>query len=237
MQEYSAMDFSIFDAHDAYDIALQRTQTLVRLPGFGSLSYRAWARGVRWPLRLEALARRDKIIRGAYASLESEYREIQSVLQGRPVNAMMDIGCGHALIIPSFYRDFGCRVHLVDIERTVETHHDYHATGSGYSSLSKAAMYLRINGIPEDFIRTTNPMSRPVEDGDLDLVISLLSCGFRYPISTYSSQVHAWLKPGGVFIFDLRSGSGQEDVFELFADWEVLSESPKSRRIAARKAL
>lgn len=44
----------------------------------------------------------------------------------------------------------------------------------------------------------------------LDLVISLVSWGFHFPVSTYLDQVHDLLREGGRLILDLRKRKDQD---------------------------
>ena len=41
--------------------------------------------------------------------------------------------------------------------------------------------------------------------GPVDLVVSLLSCGFHYPVNDYLPYLRTCLKPGGQAILDLRA--------------------------------
>jgi hypothetical protein len=95
------------------------------------------------------------------------------------------------------------------------------------------------NGVPTDKIRTTNPgtgSSPDVHDSNVDLIISLLSCGFHYPLKTYTEFALRALQPGGIFVFDMRRSEGQENDLAEFASVEALSDHPKHQRVAARKA-
>ena len=47
------VDFTTFDVRDVADIGLQRTETLFKVPRFGTPSYRAWANGSDTLLMLE----------------------------------------------------------------------------------------------------------------------------------------------------------------------------------------
>ena len=190
------IDTRCFDTHDVADIALQRTTTLAKWPLLGAVSYRAWARNISIVLHAEAALRRSAILRIALTETEAEYRAIKAALGVRSVRRMMDIGRGHGLIDVFFYADFRSHIHLVDIESNAARRHDFAATGAGYGSLAKARRYLQSNGVPDDCIVTTNPTDDAVQDHELDLIISLLSCGFHYPVSEYAEFARRALKPG-----------------------------------------
>ena len=63
----------------------------------------------------------------------------------------------------------------------------------------------------------------------VDIVMSLLSWGFHYPIEVYSSTVRQLLKPGGRLILTIRAGKGLELKLERAGfSCEVLPSQPKS---------
>lgn len=227
------LDLSVFKWRDAADIGLQRTSGLLKLPVVNSLSYRMWAGGNSTILNLEARLRKRAIIRNACNELSDEFTVISKSIGDLIIDNMMDIGCGHGLIDILFYEKYGCNLHLVDIETTEAKHHEYRESGAGYGSLVKARQFLETNGVPRSKIKITNPMKEQIEANNLDLIISLLSCGFHYPVAEYAEFVKTSLKSGGLFIFDMRENSEQEDFFELFPNWFVIEEHSKSRRIGA----
>ena len=224
---------SDFDRKDAFDILLQRT-----LHVKSHLAFRMWARGISLPLRLEAALRRQAILSGVVSDARSEFNEIKEFLDAREFkpNRVVDIGCGHGIIDLFFARAYGCELHLVDIERTVAQHHDFHASGAGYASLQKARAFLERNGVEKGRITTTNPNKQTLSEDGADLLISLLSCGFHYPAETYGAFIDASLAPGGIVIMDIRKGSGQDNFLRRFAIIETVHEAQKYVRIAARMA-
>lgn len=227
------LNTSCFDWRDAADIALQRTSGLARLPLLGTISYRAWVHNISWPLYLESLLRKESIIKNALHEIEREFHSIAKAIDSRGIQSMIDIGCGHGLIDYFFQAEYGCDIHLVDIETTEDRHHDYRDSGAGYGSLAKARQYLLLNGVNAENIRTTNPTKQRLLDNDADLVISLFSCGFHYPVFEYADFAKQVLRPGGLFIFDMRHNSGQDAFYDIFPEYFVIENRQKHRRIAA----
>jgi len=232
MQETSAVtiDTSMFSSKDAFDIALQRTGHLK-----SNLAFRCWAMGWSTPLRFEAWLRKADIVNGALADAQREFEEIASYLGDCRVSRIVDIGCGHALIDIFFWLRYQCSLHLIDIENTHSRYHDFHETGAGYASLEAAKLFLTANGVPSISIQLTNPRGMEPIDRDCDIVMSLLSCGFHYPVATYGDFVRSALRSGGIFIFDMRKGTNQESFLDSFCRHEIISESLKYLRIAAIK--
>ncbi len=226
------INISMFSAKDAFDIGLQRTAHFKNKAAF-----RIWTMGFPYALRLEAALHKERIIAGAIEDAEREFDVIAAYLGGaKRLERIVDIGCGHALIDLFFSRRFGCQVHLVDIEETDTHHHDFRDAGAGYASLQAASRFLTGNGVPASAIRATNPQKSELSDSGCDLVFSLLSCGFHYPASTYGDFVAKALKPGGVFIFDMRKNSNQEAFLDRFDIFDIIDDTAKYRRVAAVKA-
>ena len=129
---------------------------------------------------------------------------------------MTDIGCGYALIDLFLAQDFDCALTLIDLEQTDERHFGFEPTGSAYSDLETAASFLKSNGIAPARITTINPDRQPVDDiRDQDLVMSLISCGFHYPWTTYESFFRDAVRPGGRIILDLRRKTARATLAEM----------------------
>lgn len=227
------VDLSTFTWRDAADVALQRTNHLVTLPGIGPPSYRAWRNGVKQLLYVESILRKQSILSAAVEDARREGEAIFSYLGDREIRRAVDIGCGHALIDLFLYTKYRCDIHLVDIETSEAHHHEWQSSGAGYASLTSAKRFLVANGVPAAAVQTTNPTVTTLEDEDCQLILSLLSAGFHYPVADYAVFAYRSLTPGGVFIFDARKGEAQEEALRDFSRIDVLEEKPKHRRLAA----
>lgn len=168
----------------------------------------AWEAGDPGPLDVEVRARGPAIFAGAAAEIHAEYLPLRAALGalGRTPAHVIDIGCGTAINDALLYRDFGARLTLVDIEETPAQYHAWSGAGSGYAALDDAAAFLAANGVPADRITTINPRREPgrLEGLEADLVTSLLSCGFHYPIGDYADLFCATVARGGLVVLDLR---------------------------------
>jgi hypothetical protein len=164
-----------------------------------------------------------------------EFESIADYLGRREIGQAVDIGCGHAFIDLPLWRRYSCRIHLVDIEKTAARYHDWNASGAGYASLASAKQLLVTNGVPPDVIETTNPEMVPLNlaPQSCDLMMSLLSAGFHYPVDGYATIAREALKPGGVFIFDARKTQRQEEVVADFSRVDIIAEGARHHRLAA----
>ncbi|CAN1537491.1 hypothetical protein MCEMIH16_01639 [Caulobacteraceae bacterium] len=226
------LNFSSLTKRDVANIALQRTSSLVRLPGVGRLSYLVWKRGQSALLDFEASFRRNAILGHVAAEIEREFNEVAEYLSSMPPKRIVDIGLGHAIIDLFFWNRYHCDIHLVDIEETEERHHEFNESGAGYASLSSAAEFLTANGVPRNSIRVTNPLYADLIDKNVDLVFSFLSCGFHYPALTYLPFLESSLSATGRFIFDLRKDSEQDEFLERFSKRDVIKQTSKYTRLA-----
>jgi SAM-dependent methyltransferase len=107
-----------------------------------------------------------------------------------------------------------------------------------YNALEASTAVLRRNHVPTDVFRTLDAADGAFPKGPLDLVISLASWGFHYPLRTYLDQVHRALAPGGRLILDVRRDLGQhEKLAQRFTDLELIATAwnDKADRLRATK--
>lgn len=149
---------------------------------------------------------------------------------------MLDIGCGIA-----GPESFFTVVDLYLIDKTTidqDLHYGFQKTGSFYNSLDIAKKNLMANGVPEENIhlQEATPDNKILFDVEFDLVISLISCGFHYPVDTYLKQIYEKLLPGGVLIIDIRKGTdGKEKIQKKFGNLRVIQDQKKYERVLAVK--
>lgn len=101
---------------------------------------------------------------------------------------------------------------------------------ANYHDFSLAKDLLIQNGVPEENIKTCDIQTDVFPETSFDIVISLLSWGFHYPISTYSPNIN----PGGVIICDVRKDT---DGLVKLADYgkiTVVYESKKYVRVVVQ---
>lgn len=70
----------------------------------------------------------------------------------------------------------------------------------------------------------------------VDLVFSLVSWGYHYPVTDYLEDACALLRPGGTLILDVRTGTdGREKIETTLGKTRVLQQKPDYTRVAAVK--
>jgi hypothetical protein len=150
---------------------------------------------------------------GDYVSdITDDFEMIEPYLP-ESVQSILDIGCGMAgidVFLKNRYRN--ARLMLLDDDGSTPAY-GWNENCQPYSSRRATEMLLKANGIEVDEWIATGVK----DELKADLVISLLSWGFHYPLSTYRVQ--------GFCIVDLRKGREPQR-------GEVIREGKKSWRCA-----
>ena len=152
------------------------------------------------------------------AELERTFDQIKSVVK-TPPRRVLDIGCGMAGIDVLIGREWPeCELYLLDKDGVSPVinagYHDKAGDFSHYHSFDCARALLAANDISNCIC-----CYQYMPSIEFDLVISLLSWGFHYPLTTYAPNCT------GLFIVDARKG-------QPMPRHDVLYESKKYKRIA-----
>lgn len=156
--------------------------------------------------------------------------------------AVLDIGCGVAgidVLIQGHYPSRDLRFYLLDksqVEKNV--FYLFNTRGAFYNSLDVAGALLTDNGIAPDCVRLVeaNQRNEINVESQVDLVLSLLSWGFHYPVATYLDRARELLSDGGVLILDVRRATdGLAELRRAFRQVEIVQAADKFDRVVARK--
>jgi SAM-dependent methyltransferase len=150
----------------------------------------------------------------------------------KQATAVLDIGCGMAGIDLLLWRYYGNpTVHLLDGTGFTDVRILFHPKMDPYNSMPIARRLLEGNGVPGDRIVEWAPDPAAAVPS-CDLVLSLLSWGFHYPVSTYLRLAERVLKPDGRLILDVRKGQGGlETVATSFSTVAIIDSSVKADRV------
>lgn len=172
----------------------------------------------------------------------SEYQSMKAYL---PIHAksILDIGSGVAAIDVLLYQHYSedkPSIYLLDkTEMPSKVYYSFKPKGCYYNSLPLSKKLLVDNGIPSEKVFTEEVSEGGINfNTKFDLVVSLISWGFHYPVSTYLDQVYDQLNDGGALIMDVRKVEGNNGLDEIknkFGDYEIIYESVKNTRIVARR--
>jgi SAM-dependent methyltransferase len=160
-----------------------------------------------------------------------DFRLIEPCLPAKAA-ATLDIGCGMAGIDVLLWRHYRQPlIHLLDGTGDTAVRILFHQAMSPYNSMEVARGLLEGNGVPAGRIKEWPPDSS-LTLPPCDFIISLLSWGFHYPVSTYLPLVGRCLRPGGRLILDVRKGhGGLNELDQRLGYVETLSSTAKADRV------
>jgi SAM-dependent methyltransferase len=193
----------------------------------------------------EAWLFKSRIKRLFSEDMEREYESIKEGLPEDP-SAILDIGCGVAgidVMLARHYKERGKSVDFYLLDKTElndKVYYDLEKTASYYNSLDVARNLLMANGVASERVHIQEVTGNPIFPGiQFDLVLSLISWGFHYPVETYLDEVNDLLKPRGKLIIDVRKGSnGDALVKQKFNSRLVLiKDAQKHQRFMIEKKL
>ena len=182
--------------------------------------------------RIKALYKND---------MRLEYLSIVKFLP-KSCSTILDIGCGLAgidIFLHRHYQDNSPVFYLLDKTYTEKNvYYGFKSKGAFYNSLKIAQKMLINNGLSLQNIQTleANENNEINIDGKIDLIISLISWGFHYPVSIYLNRVYNILNNGGSIILDMRKGTdGIEILKNKFTKIEIIMEKSSYQRVLVSK--
>lgn len=224
------LDYSMIGNAQVTHLCLQRSNRLGRI-----IPSRA-ASGDRWPELMQEVVvkHREVILQAVTAELADIFDKIAPQIERVAPRRLADIGCGQAFIDLLIHRRFGCDLVLIDIEDSPDLHFGFADEGAGYADLSNARAFLVANGVPDSAITTINPRKEDLGDvGTVDMAISLLSCGFHYPVKTYAGFFRNQVDKA--ILLDCRNGHGGPKALGAFGRTEDVGQERKHTRIFCAK--
>jgi SAM-dependent methyltransferase len=226
-------------------LLLQRTDYLL-LPRM-KLLFRAICRlSSRTPLMtavtVESRLRKRAIKRRFDADIQREYESLRDWLP-KYARAVLDVGCGIGGIDVMLYHHYDCsqdlRFYLLDrTQQDEQIDYGYRERADFYNSFDVTRELVVRSGVPERSL----VMLEAREDAGIDLaesvdlVVSLISWGFHYPVATYLDRTHELLRPGGRLILDVRKDTGGvEEIAAKYGNATVITNEKKRQRVVATR--
>ncbi len=158
---------------------------------------------------------------------------LDSFIQLPPKN-ILDIGCGLAFESEMFQKKYNSNVYLLDgdFAQTKNATRD-----RKYGSVDSMAFYTQVSNLKESFderkLKYTFVDAHNINLPNglkFDLVYSNVSCGYHYPLDTYTSLLQKHTDNNSIMIFDMHSAYLYEQIKDKF----VIIESkyyPKQKKI------
>ncbi len=190
---------------------------------------------------IEAIVRVSSVKALYEADMKREYLLIKDYLP-QTCSSVLDIGCGCAgidVFINLHYSHNKTNFYLLDkthIEKNV--YYFFNPKGAFYNSLCVTKTMLTENGVPSDCVHLIEATdTNDIEiDNKVDFIISLLSWGHHYPVTTYLDKAYNILNEGGSMLLDIRKGSDGLDVLRnKLSKVDIISEEDRNYRVIAIK--
>ena len=112
----------------------------------------------------------------------------------------------------------------------------FEGKGAFYNSLDVAREVLMDNKIRKDkihLIEANDDNDIKITNEKMDLVISLISWRFHYPVETYLDKVSNLLSEEGIIIMDIRKNTNGIDVIkQKFSKFDIIFETPKYQKVS-----
>ena len=194
---------------------------------------------VRHLMRRVERRRRQEIAQAFSDGLRRDLESLRPYLPDR-AEAVLDVGCGLGGIDILLHRHYApSSPSLVLLDRdgvSTDVFYGYEDDAAHYTSLSYARRLLEENGVPPGDITTldTDRDGYPV-DHRFDLIVSLISWGYHYPVATYLDEVDRTLADGGTLIVDVREDTGAEEALGVLGEAEVVERSRGRKRMCVRR--
>ncbi len=137
----------------------------------------------------------------------------------KSINSIMDIGCGLGIInifLNKFYNNKPI-FYLLDknrIDRKIS--YGFSSNYESYNNLSETKDILLNNNIDKDQIHLFDVDKEIKINNQIDLVISLKSMGYHYPLEGYLKLFRKICNENTIFIFDVSDGYYKEDLFKKY---------------------
>ena len=147
--------------------------------------------------------------------------EIETIKNFIPksVNNIMDIGCGLGIIdvlLNDFYRNKPI-FYLLDKNRTDrKIKYGFSSNYESYNDLNETKKILLDNNIDKNHIFLFDVDKEILIENKMDLVISLKSMGYHYPLEIYIDLLRKCCNQDTIFIFDFSGGYYSEKLLDKY---------------------
>lgn len=153
--------------------------------------------------------------------------------------SVIDIGCGIGGIDVLINKARNnCKFHMVDRDGMEdEIYYGFRHAGAKYNLLSLTMDFMADNGVQSKNVKLYNVDAEEFPTNmTATVIMSLLSWGFHYPVSTYIDRVFSLMDDDSCLIIDIRKHSnGENELLKYFKTVKSIKEYSKCNRVLALK--
>ena len=158
---------------------------------------------------------------------KNEFETIEKYLPLN-INNVLDIGCGLGIINIFFNKRYknNLKFFMLDKDKIdISIKYGFNEHYESYNDLRETKNLLIKNNINEEQIVIQNVESEIYIIDKIDLVISLKSMGYHYPLEKYLNLFKKNCHKNTVFIFDVTTGKyNKDDIRKFFSQSKVIYE-------------
>ena len=169
-----------------------------------------------------------------YNDLNAEFNDLKNFLP-KNVNNILDIGCGIGAInifLNNFYNG-SANFHLIDKDYvSKKVIYGYKKSNAeGYNDLSLTKEFLKKNNINQNSISIYDADKDKLKKIKYDLVISLISWGYHYPLEVYIDYIKESSSEETIYIFDIAEEYiSTKDVNKYFKKINIIKKYSKKQK-------
>ena len=173
-----------------------------------------------------------KINKRLNKEFDIEFNQIINFLP-KDVNYILDIGSGLGIIDIYLNNHFNNIPKFTLIDKTrleKKVSYGFDSQGQFYNNFDLTLDFLKDNGIDRERINLIDVDSKEAVDKNFDIVISLLSMGYHYPINQYLDILTKHTHKNTIFIFDIADEYNNFDLIsKMFESVRVIYKSQEIR--------
>lgn len=145
-----------------------------------------------------------------YVEMKQHHFTVIDNYINRPIERILDIGCGLAFESRQFYKKYNTELYLIDGD--YDDNKESQIRFSSWSSETNLKYYSKFDDLNSFFSNDGIKNYKLINCEDIqlskavkfDLICSYLSCGFHYPLETYKELILSHSTENTLLIFTLR---------------------------------
>ena len=179
-------------------------------------------------LKLQQDAYGDQSSEALLTGANGTFHELLPLLASQPATPkrILDVGCGMALynLLVIDHYGYDPLLHLYLLDKTADKTDALKAMDKWNAKTNDFGFYTSLECVEDTLLRNGvqsqqlhilnagngNSVLAPLDDGSFDLIYSLVSWGFHYPVTTYVAEAYRLLRPvTGRLQVDIRDPRGK----------------------------